>query len=240
MKQFFCVLLATFTLLVSQAQTTVSDANAEIRKVGSFSAVSISNAFDVIITQGAEEAVAVSASDKDDVQYIKTEVKDGVLRISFDPKDKKFWPKNRKLRAYISAKNLNAISAGGASNIKIEGGLSAAQLKLNFSGASDLKGKLNVTGALDVRLSGASDIEISGSATELSVDASGASDLKAFDFVVSNCKKIEASGASSVRISVNNEISEARLSGASSLTYKGNPSIKDIRTSGASSVSRKS
>jgi hypothetical protein len=219
------------------AQKTINDPNAEARPVGSFHALHISNAFDVVLSQGDSEGLAVSANDKEDIPNIKTTVENGTLRIWFDD-DKKWWPKSRKLKAYISVKTLDQIRAGGATDINIEGTLNAASLKLDMSGASDLEGSLTVTNELAVHLSGASDITISGTADKITIDASGASDVKAFDFIANTCA-VDASGASSVRITADKEMS-VKLSGASSVSYKGNATIRDIKTSGASSISRKS
>lgn len=234
------ILLAMALLFISglvEAQKLVNDPNAEVRKVASFHALHVSNAFDIILTQGSEEGLAISADHKEDLPFITTNVEAGVLKIGFDQKNK--WrPKSRKLKAYIAVKNLDELMAGGASDVKIEGSLSASNLKINFSGASDLKGKLVVSGQLDVELSGASDMNISGSASDARINASGASDVKAYDFTTSTCS-IDASGASSVRITVEKELS-ARLNGASSVTYKGGALIRDIKTSGASSISKKS
>lgn len=233
LSAFLFLLLATAAF----AQKVVNDANAEARSVGSFHAVSISSAFKVIITQGSEEGLAVSASDRDEVQYIKTAVENGVLKIWFDDK-KRSWAKNRKLRAYISAKTLDAIRASGASDIDIEGTFTASSMSINLSGASDLSGRLVVSGTLDVNLSGASDVTLSGSANAAEFDLSGASDVKGYEFATGTCK-VEASGACGVHITVDKELS-ARLSGASSVSYKGTATIREIRTSGASSISRKS
>ena len=231
-----------FSLLIlaainAGAQKTINDPNAEVRQVGSFHALQVSNAFEVILTQASEEGVAVSANDKEDVAKIKTAVENNTLRIWFDD-DKKWWPKNRKLKAYISVKTLDLIKAGGAVNITIEGGLKVPSLKLELSGASDLEGALTVSGELDARLSGASDITISGTADKVTIDANGASDVKAFDFTANTCF-VDASGASTVRITADKEMS-VKLSGASTVNYKGNATIRDIKTSGASSISRKS
>ncbi len=237
MKNILLAFVFLSMSLLGMAQKVVNDPNVEVRDLPSFHAIHVSNSFDVIITQGSQESLAVSASNKEDVADIKTYVENGVLKILFDKKDK-WWPKNRKLKAYIAVKNLDELYASGSSDVKIEGTLSASNLKLNFSGASDLDGKLVIGNTLDVRLSGASDIEISGSATEVTIDANGASDVKAYDFKTTNCT-VDASGASSVRITVEKELS-AKLSGASNVSYKGTAMIKDIKTSGASSISRKS
>lgn len=229
------LLLAAFamTMIAAGAQKTVYDQNAEVRPVTSFHAIQVSHAFDVVITQGAEVALAVSSSNKDDIQYIRTAVENGVLKI-WQADDKKWWPKNRKLKAYISVKNLDAIRASGATNIKIDGGLKADNLKLQLSGASDLQGQLNVSQQLEVDLSGASDINITGSADNITIEANGASDVKAYEFRANTCS-VDASGASGVQITVDKELS-AKLSGASHVHYKGTGLIRDIKTSGASNV----
>lgn len=220
-------------LLAAGAQKTVYDQNAETRPVSSFHAVQVSHAFEVVITQGNEEALAVSSNNKDDIQYIRTSVENGVLKI-WQADDKKWWPKNRKLKAYISVKNLDAIRASGATDINIEGGLRASNLKLHLTGASDFSGQLQVAQRLEVDLSGASDITITGSADNMIIEASGASEVKAYDFRVNNCS-VEASGASGVQITVDKELS-AELSGASHVSYKGGGLIRNIKTSGASNI----
>lgn len=233
------ILFSLFVIasITASAQKAINDPNVEARQVSSFHAINISNAFDVILTQGSTEGLAVSAANKEDIAYIKTTVENGTLKIWFD-ENNKWWRNNRKLKAYISVTTLDHIKASGASDINIEGELKVASLKLNMSGASDLEGQLTVTDALEVHLSGASDITISGIADKVSIDASGASDVKAYGFKANTCN-VDASGASSVRITADKEMS-VKLSGASSVSYKGDAMIKDIKTSGASSVSRKS
>ena len=68
---------------ISQAQQ-VNDANAVKREVGHFHGISVSSAFDVYLTQGGEEAVAVSANDKKYTDNIIVEVKDGILYVRYD------------------------------------------------------------------------------------------------------------------------------------------------------------
>ncbi|KAF0239676.1 MAG: hypothetical protein FD183_1374 [Chitinophagaceae bacterium] len=72
------------------------------------------------------------------------------------------------------------------------------------------------------------------SLAEVQIICSGASSVRAFDLKCENAK-VDVSGAASVRITVNKEIS-ARASGASSISYKGAAMMKDISSSGASSV----
>lgn len=237
MKKLVLSLFSLFLLVAAMAQKVVNDANAEPRSVGSFHAIHISNAFEVFITQSGTEGLAVSANDKDDIKNIVTTVSNGVLTIKLEQK-MSWWPGNRRLRAYVSVKDLDELKISGACNVKLEGALRASTMKLDLSGASKLSGEMNVSGDFSADLSGASDLSLQGTASNITVDASGASDLKGYDFKATTCT-VDASGASSVKLTVDKEVS-AKLSGASSLSYKGTALIRDIKTSGASSISRKS
>jgi hypothetical protein len=237
MKKLFILALGSLYSLAVLAQKEMNDANAEKRNVSGFHAINVSSAFDVVLSQGNEDAVAVSASEKEYVDKISTTVENGVLKIRFE--DKKIWKNmgRMKLKAYISFKNLDALHVSGACNIKVEGTIKSESLKLHFSGASDMDGKLDVKD-LDVHLSGASDITLNGVASNMKVDVSGASDFKGYDLQADYCQA-EASGASSVKVTVNRELS-ARATGASEVGYKGNGVTKDIKTSGASNISKRS
>jgi hypothetical protein len=233
------LLIAGFLVsgLYAPAQKVINDPNVQVRSVSGFHAISASDAFDIYISQANEEKVAVSASEEKYLQDIITTVKNGVLIIKYD-EGKKIWRGNHKLKAYISVKNINELRASGASTYKIEGRLSCNDLKIDLSGASKLTGQLEINGTFSASLSGASDIQINGSAKETNIDARGASDVKAFDFTTAVCS-VKASGACNIKISVDKELS-AHLSGASSVNYKGSAMIKDIKTTGASNISRKS
>jgi hypothetical protein len=240
MKKIQVMLVAMLVSAAMFAQKTINDANAEPRTVGGFHAIRISNAFDVYISQGNEDAVAISASKQEYKDKIITKVENGVLIIRFD-EDKKFWKgfsgDKTKLKAYISIKKIDRLDVSGACDVFFEEGISAEELSVNLSGASDIKGKID-TKKLTVNLSGASDMTITGNAATVNIEVSGASDFKGFDLVTNYCDA-KASGASSVNITVNKELN-ANASGASSVRFKGEGLIRDIKTSGASNVTRKS
>ncbi len=234
----FVLLVAAFTIVSAQDVTVINDKNAQARTVGSFHGIKVSNAFDVIIQQGNTEAVVVSASEEKFRSRIKTEVINGVLRISYD-NDNKVWKwsnENRKLKAYISVKNLDFIEASGACDVKVDAVLKGSKLKVELSGASSLKGELNYN-ELVMDQSGASDSNIKGRVTNLNIQVSGASDFKGFDLITENCKA-DASGASDIKITVNKDL-RVNASGASDIEYKGSAMISDFRTSGASSLKKR-
>ncbi len=239
------ILFITLVLLVGAGTSTlmaqktiINDPHAEARVARGFHAIEVSGAIDLFLSQGEQEAVAVSAQDPTMRDHIRTEVVDGVLRISFENGGWRSWGRGRKLRAYVSFTDLDKLGASGASNIYVDGVLSVKKLELGLSGASDFKGAVRVD-ELAISQSGASDVSITGSVGGLTtIRASGASDVKGYDLVTENCS-VQVSGASDVRITVNKELN-AHASGASSIEYKGDAVIKDLHSSGASNVSRKS
>jgi hypothetical protein len=236
-KVFLAISLMIFSASIFAQK--INDANAETREAKGFTSLSVSNAFDVYLSQGNEEGVAVSASEPKYKEKIKVEVKNGVLKIWYDAEG--FWNKiagNMKLKAYISFKSLNKIAASGACDIHLEGKMTADDLSINLNGASDWKKGEVTANKLSIDLNGASDMSVTGSAKDLKIEASGASSFRSWDFAADNCT-VHASGASGINFTVNKELN-AQANGASSIHYKGAGVIREIKTSGASSISKKS
>jgi Putative auto-transporter adhesin, head GIN domain len=234
-KIFLSVLLVSATAFAIAQKTIVNDANAEKRNVSGFNAIRVSNAIDLYLTQGDEDGVAVSATETKYRDRIKTEVKDGTLKIWYDNEGFSWTHGNKKMRAYVSFKNISKLHASGASDVFVNGTLKAADLELELSGASDFKGALDIAN-LKAHISGASDITATGKVGSLRIDASGASDFKGYDLTAQTCEA-EATGASDIKITVDKELT-ASASGASDIIIKGNAVIKKMSNSGASSVKK--
>lgn len=234
------IIFSVFVLLLTMsavAQKTIHDSNAEARNVSGFHAIEVSGGIDLYLTSG-EEAVAVSAKDKEVRDRIVTEVKDGVLKIYFDWKSGlKLNFRGNSLKAYVSFKNLDKLSASGGSDVLLEGSVQSDKLAIHLSGGSDFKGKVEA-GSLVINQSGGSDCNISGKVTDIKIDASGGSDFSGYDLATDNCV-IQASGGSDVEITANKEF-YAEASGASDVRWKGSAQVKGAKASGAGSVSHRS
>lgn len=237
MKTISIFLLACLTVGSISAQTfVVNDANAELRAVSEFHSLHVSNAIDVYLVQASESAVAVSARETRFRDKIVTQVKDGVLYLSYDVSGGSWNTGDRKLKAYVSVRELKELKASGASDVVVNGVLKANEMSMVFSGASDFKGRLEIN-RLALEVSGASDLKMEGKVNEISARVSGASDVDAYKLQTSNCK-VDASGASSFRITVQENFS-ANASGSSDIYYKGAAARTMINSSGSSSIQRK-
>src|SRR5687767_975190 len=231
MKKINCIIILAAISLSVCGQKTVNDANAEKRNVSGFHAIQVSGGIDLYLSQG-NEAVAVSASKTEYREKIMTKVENGILKIWFEWKNavKMNWD-NRKLRAYVSFRNLDRLEASGGSDIDVEGSINVPGLEMDMSGGSDFSGKVDIV-ELKIGASGGSDVSITGKSSRLTIDASGGSDFKGYGLSADVCT-LDASGGSDVYITVNKELS-ANASGGSDVYYKGTGLVRDIKSGGGS------
>ena len=255
---FALLILVSFVVNAQQKTSIVYDENAQQRKVPSFTAISISSAIDLYLTQSDKNEVAVSASNDEIRDHIITEVVGGTLIIRLGDRGSWMsWRKwgNYKTKAYVSIKDINALTASGASNVHLINTIESPKMRIKLSGASDFKGNIKagvlmyqLTGAsdykgevsansIDIDGSGASSIELIGNVDDLAIEVSGASSAKLYN-LTSKGAILRASGASNIGVTVT-EILRANSSGASDINYKGNPNVKESNTSGASNIRRR-
>jgi|SRR6185312_3099875 len=227
--------LLTGAMTIAQSPKIINDPNAQKRTVGAFHGVSVHSGIDLYLSQGGDEAVAVSASDPDDRGRIVTEIKDGVLQIYIEDHGFHWGWHDRKLRAYVSCKTLDELRASGGSDVYVDGTVKADVLQVQLSGGSDLHGAFQV-GTLTIGQSGGADSFVSGTAGKLDVHVSGGSDFHGYDLSVDNCLA-RASGGADVYVTVNKSL-DASASGGSDIHYRGTGAVTESH-SGGGSVSRK-
>jgi hypothetical protein len=215
----FSLLLACSMVNFLVAQNVIYDEHAEVRQVGDFSGIEVSGTVVLYISQGPN-AVAVSAGEEKYNARIKTEVTNGVLKISVDGG---MWNgmgfADKKLKAYVSVNEINRLNVSGASYASINGVLKANALQVNINGASELKGNIEVQ-SLNLSMGGASVARLGGMAKQGTINANGASRISAYNL---SFDKLNASitHAVSVKVTVNGELI-ADASSGSTLSYKGN------------------
>lgn len=235
MRFFLTIVTFIISVIGVHAQTLVYDENAELRNVGEFTAIEVSGTVSLHLSQGSVTGIAVSAGEEKYNQKIKTEVKDGVLMISVDGGVwNTFSLANRQLKAYVSVVDLNRLEITGASYVTINGALKTQNLKIDMYGASEIKGNLDAQ-QLNVSISGSSVAKLSGSAKNGVLEVSGASKIGSYGLAFDRLN-ITSSGASSVRVTVNEELT-AEASGGSTIRYKGQ--VKNSRINSGSGASIK-
>lgn len=238
MKYLFILFATIFsTASFSQETKLVNDPHAHSRALNaSFSAISVTDGIELYLSASSEESLAVSYSDEKYARYFKTEVENGTLKIYYDNNAINYSDNNRrKLKAYVSFKTLNKLTASGGAHVKIPVAITVNDLTARFSSGSVLEGTINGN-SLSVEQNSGSQVTISGKASKIDVDVSSGAIFKGFDFAVDYCQA-KASSGGSVRIAVQKELS-AKANSGGGIRYKGNAVIRDIDISSGGIVKK--
>ena len=232
LTKFIILLFLTICASTIYAQNTE-----EIRNVSNFKGIRISSGIDLYIKQGNVESVRIMG-DKDKLEKVKTGKEGDILRIYTGNSKGWFnfdfdWSNKNSLKAYVTVKNLNSITATGGSDVFSEGKLDLIKLDVKATGGSDVKLDLDAD-ELTCETTGGSDVTLSGTATVFKAMATGGSDLKAKNLRTNFCS-ISSTGGSDAHVWAEKEISIS-ATGGSDVYYKGNARVVQSNSSGGSDV----
>ena len=224
------ILLIAVTILVqtafAQQTKTVSISN--------FNQVTVSSGIDLYLKQGNTENVSVVSS-AELLKDVIIEKNGNSLNIRY--KNNISWErifKGKSIKAYVTYKTLNSLSASGGSDVFTQNTLKTPRFTVHVSGGSDLKMDI-MTQDMEIHASGGSDLELKGRAKNMEISSSGGSDIDAFDFIVENAR-VNSSGGSDVNIHVTKAL-EATSSGGADIVFKGKAALKN-NSSKSGSVKR--
>ena len=140
-----------------------------------------------------------------------------------------------RLESPLNGKTFTVL-ASGASDVYLRPSVRVDQCKLSAAGASDMNIDNLECNFIEVKASGASDIDLKGKASKGEFSAAGSCDIDAYKFIVAELE-CSASGSSDLNIHAT-EYLKAQASGSSDISYKGNPKKEETRSSGSSDVKR--
>jgi hypothetical protein len=119
-KRLLTPILLLINLMGLGQGKVIYDPNVQKRSVGSFQAITVSDGIDLYLSQGGDEVLAVSANEASHRDRIKTVVENGELKIYLE----QGWNwKFKKLRAYVSVKEISRLRASGGSDIVVKDSL---------------------------------------------------------------------------------------------------------------------
>ncbi len=240
MKNLKLVLIASLCILTvscADAQwrnrvTGNRDVKKEERKATEFKGVSTSSAIDVYLSQGSNPRIVVEA-DENLLEYIATEVKDGILRVYPDDVNIR---RAERMRVYVTMKNVEYISASSAGDVIGETPFKVDELKISASSSGDVKLEVYAN-SLSLKTSSAGDIILKGKADFVQASTSSAGDINAVNLEVREAE-LSASSAGDIKITVTERL-KARASSAGDIYYYGNPKFVDARSSSGGDVVNK-
>lgn len=232
------ILLAVLMLLLFSFQSCGFDVNAikgngnlqSVEKnVTYFDAIKASGMFKIYLEEGDVPFVRID-TDENIHEYIKLEVKGNTLEISME-RNQTYNP--TRLEVYITVNHLRKLELSGATSLSASHIISAEELVMEMSGASDVNMMVDVQ-KLETIVSGAGSINIEGNAAYHKVRLSGAASLKCVDLITRETS-INLSGAGSADVHATEKI-DASISGVGSIKYAGNPSSTSFSKSGLGSI----
>ncbi|MEO7524006.1 MAG: head GIN domain-containing protein [Ferruginibacter sp.] len=237
MKFLFLLMCTAFSFSGSAQQTIHEDPNAKIRLLsGSFNAITISDGIELILTSGTEESIAVSFADERYEEKFKTEVEAGVLKIWFDNKGINYSDnKRRKLKAWVSFKTLEKLTASGGASVKLPISVSVDKIEMKFTSGALFEGEV-IAKAMQLEINSGALMTMNGSSEKLTLEAGSGAIFKGYELNTEYCDAKVSSGGE-VRVMVEKELSAHANSGGS-IRYKGTAVIKDLNVSSGGVVKK--
>ncbi len=238
MKRSFLVLLLVITgFSFAGAQKTFNAGNAEKRNTGSFHGIQVGTGIELVITEGTIEEVAVSAESTEFRDHIVTKVENGILKIHYDSKlssiNKKKVKKN--LKAWVSYKKLDELTASTGAHVQIEGTLKSSSLSIKANTGAEIRGKVEATD-LKVSQNTGSLIVLTGETASLGIEGSTGSLFKGSDLQASTCDAEVSTGAG-ITITAQKELYVKANTGGY-VKYRGDAAIREIRKNTGGYVSK--
>lgn len=140
------------------------------------------------------------------------------------------------IKIEICAPSLGYIKLNSIANLRCSDPLTLKDLTIETTGAIDADLDLTCN-SLMINSSGASNIKVLGNGNFLDIIASGAADIDARSFIVTNAK-VKADGAASTIVDVTDSLS-VDASGAADVTYMNEPKGLNLSVSGAADAGPK-
>jgi hypothetical protein len=196
----------------------------EQREVSPFNRVDFRGIGRLILSQGEQQSVTVSASDAV-ISHVRTDVREGVLVLSF-----RWWPgmifrflELKTLEVRLVVEDLAGLKVSGAGIVESRERVQVEEMELQLSGAGEVHLQLHGQ-RIDTHLTGAGRIVLWGKAEEQNIHLTGAGSVQA-ERLVTRSAQVHSSGAGECRIHATESL-DARLSGAGTIRYVGNPKIQ--------------
>ena len=206
------------------------------RSLKTFHAIDISKGTEALLVQSDVNKIDIEATGVD-LKKIKTEVKNGILKVSVDTDWWRLnWNSQRKIKVKVyHTEKISGIDCSGGSRISADHNLSAQQLNIDATGGSSIHLSIDSEATM-IDMSGGAILTLEGQSNKLEIDASGGAILTGVKLITQDAA-VDAGGGAIVKVTVNKALSvEAR--GGAQVLYRGNPTDTDIDKSAGAIVSR--
>ena len=214
------VLFSAFSSCAVSQESIVPSKNYTTQKVkvGSFDGISTSSSIDVIYTQASGRPDVEIYAPDNLIEYVKVEVKDGVLKVGFQSKNKREGVNikgKHQTEVRVSAPAVHALHASSSGDITLKTALRTnGRVSVESSSSGDIEGREIVCDELVVKASSSGDTSIGKvECTLLEVDASSSGDVEIKKL---KTETVDADASSAGDVKLAGECRTARFSASSS------------------------
>lgn len=204
----------------------------EVRKIGSFKGVKVSQAIDLYLKKGDKESVKVVVTGSE-LNDVVTEVEGTTLRVRM--RESRGFFSKVDAKVYVTYVDLEKISASSASSVFSEGVIKTNRLDIGVSSAANVELSLDA-GSVMVDVSSAGEAVLEGKAPNAEVEVSSGGEVDAYK-LESETVNARASSGGDAKISVSKDL-DAHASSGADIRYRGNPSRTNTHSSSGGSVKK--
>jgi hypothetical protein len=200
----------------------INDAEQAGNNLTDYNELEITGWIDVEISQGDMYSIQLIGPESEKKKYKITQ-QGRTLIITYEDESKFDWKLKsfdfEKININITMPELESLEIKGAGDVTLSD-FDEDDLDIELLGAVEMKGELHVRN-ITINLSGASKLDLRGTANTMDATVQGASQLRAYDFTTQDAI-VEANGASSAKVTVNGRL-EMKEGVASKISYRGKP-----------------
>jgi len=232
LKIIFFVLCCS-SLMLQSCNTIKGNGNVTLdeRPVAEFTNIHVSAGVEVYLIPGTTNKVVVE-TDENLQKTIKTNVKNGILRISREGNVLFASEKN----VYVTYVNLNQVVASSGAEIKSDDVLKSQELILKASSGAEIDLEI-LSETARMQASSGSEIEVQGKAINLYLKTSSGATIDAEDLLAKNVEA-QASSGGKIDLSAEDKLNTKASSGGS-ISYKGTPSLINNKETKSGNVRKK-
>ena len=209
------------------------DYSSDTRNVSDYEQVSLEGFIDVELVAGTEGDLKIEA-ESNLLEYIVTEVQNGILKISVEKGVQLDPSRNKEIRVTVPFESLEAVSLTGSGDITSSDEIQAATFSVRVTGSGDVNLVLDA-GTVEGKVVGSGDLGLKGTATELEFMVSGSGDIEASRLKATRASAT-VSGSGDIAVHATESL-HSRVNGSGDIIYSGNPQKQDFKTSGSGSIS---
>lgn len=210
----------------------------EPRSVAIFHTIEVSSGIDLHLAAGPAQQVQASADTPELLARLKTEVIDGVLKISFERKADELWGKKnfvRRLRVSVTAAGITELKANSGAKVEVAGTYVVDKLTVGVSSGATLQADFTAAD-LQASVSSGGVATVTGKIQRLDVRASSGGEFKGSSLQTTACEAAASSGGT-VDVAVQ-ETLLAKASSGGDVRYSGSPQVTKRTSSGGSVKNR--